>query len=1121
MHCIVLSRKRATAHASIFRPHTRSPDKADETYRMGIHRVAQPIDRLKRRYKEYQARLLSSEGRSSDADRQAYKAALASAMAKAQRSMLGSKSGSTSMSANSIRGQGGQSGLAQQVERNDSNLKRPAVFKDADGEEKGLWNQGKPPGSWADIGSSAARKQERDAESKAWKGEVLPQREAAATPKRAAIPIYRDSDEEVEDNESPTKQGAGDVFSKHREPSETDKLRRNPFMHYKESEMELAQPVKRKGDTAQRKAVSSLVPGHSSTSATAKSSSKASSSAVPAKSKSLSSSSKKEKYVAPLQQLYPGVKLEHAGQRSSKRQRSSEVCIEELLAQRLMPKGHNEADDPWMHLDALQSRWLPEAKQSPPPPRQKLTKKDPTVTAFTKAAQAEVMEMFNGGMADSDEESSDEESQSEEEDDDEEVHRPNKEMARSNNSKLSPEQGSTCSNSPQPASESARASPPPAEKAQPVILATPARKPFSGDRKPLGAAPSLPGALSMPRRMQANGIVEDDDEDSEEEAAGAMNALEEELDYMNRPMRELAPLSPITEATEYTRMTQLSRTPATSTSSRIASRSWTSSANVAPAFEEDEENGVSESDGEKDLSHLRQYAGADRASNSIRSSEAATAPKEAPAKSVALQVEAKEEEEPDSGNICPMDGDVINTILDNLSLSLESSNDYVNCSTVTSDRLAGLQKRALQAARRRSSGHSTSSSSSQDWTLSIGEHSFLIRGKLGEGGYGAVFLAEDAGGCTGKQRVMGGINGDASFANLSGAESEDDSLDDDSLEAEPKLIAVKAESPPNRWEFYILGQLRARLADQACLSSIICARKFFCFKDESFLLLEYAEKGTLLEIVNNAVKAGIASSSTIGLGSSAAFGHSTSGPGLGSGTTGSGAAVGIDEVLAMFFTVEVIKLVEALHAADLLHGDLKIDNCLLRLEDDDGEWAHAYRRNGSNGWSAKGITLIDFGRAVDLRQFSPEKRFVADWTPEAHDMPQIQRGESWRHEIDYFGIASIAYCLLFGKYIGVATSKAGGDAAHAAADAASIRYAIDRPLRRYWQVDIWTALFALCLNTPTDDREAGACLAEVRGRMETWLEENCFRAGKVSPGSEKREGGRGMWGRHPQCAPTP
>ena len=51
---------------------------------------------------------------------------------------------------------------------------------------------------------------------------------------------------------------------------------------------------------------------------------------------------------------------------------------------------------------------------------------------------------------------------------------------------------------------------------------------------------------------------------------------------------------------------------------------------------------------------------------------------------------------------------------------------------------------------------------------------------------------------------------------------------------------------------------------------------------------------------------------------------------------------------------------------------------------------------------------------------------------------------------------------------------------------------------QYWQADLWNALFDLLLN-PKDIRGELPVtdeLAEVRGKFENWLEENCQKGGK-------------------------
>lgn len=1025
---------------------------------MGIHRSAHPLDRLKRRFLEYQKRIISSEGQNVG-EHGAYKIALKQAMAKAQRAMLGNKVGSTSMSANTIRGFGGQGGLEGVKTKVAHNGARPAIFKDKDGED--VFVRTSVKGGWSDVGTSAIRRQESQVEAKNWKGEVLPQREVI-TPKKPAIAVYRDSDEEEEEEEEPVKAKGGDVFTTlavSKEPSDTDRLRRNPLMHYSQDKKLASVPTKK--------------------------SKAASSSKVKDSSSSTSLSKKKENYSLPLHLLYPGIKLEDAGQRKSKKEKSEELSVEEVLA---IKRGWKEETDSWAYLNDRQGKWLPELKRL----KEKAVRKDATVTAFTRDAQDQVMEMFNRGMVDSDDESSDEQSDSEEDEEDEPL-APIQMMLKEN---------STVPPTPTPAPKGFSHI---AAAAAAAAMATPIRKPL-GERKADGQHRRFgesKASSGLPQRLESDQVQEQEEEEEKEE--GSDSEEEEEIDYLNAPMREMLPLSPITEATECTRYTHNVRTPgATSryyqddtvddeTHERISLPAIQSikdktdgddiaAAAAAAAFTRQAPDEVdnsltdtaSESGGgcvstwvgsqlgDKDKSEKRMPAGYTIEANDDSIEECFNA-------SLVIVEDIM------ANPCCPIDPNVINTILANLSLSIESSSDYVDCREIKSGKLEELQKRAQLTHRRTSSSSNTSATNlatlAQGWTLEISNHTFPILQKLGEGGYGAVFLAKDDGSLTRSKRLVGGINGDASFVDV---DKDEEEKDDDSVEmneededAENKLIAIKVETPPNRWEFYILGQLRARLS-AAHLSSIICARKFFCFQDESFLLLEYEEKGTLLEIVNNAVKAGVASSTAL--------------VGQASGS------VGIDELLALFFIVEIIKVVESLHSVDLLHGDLKIDNCLLRLEEPKETWTNQYNRHGENGWSAKGITLIDFGRAIDLRQFKAEQRFLADWTCDDHDCFELQTGQSWKYEIDYHGIASIAYCLLFGKYIEVIQGV-------------DQLLAVDKPFRRYWQVDLWTALFRLCLNSGHLSKSGGVDVAKelknVRLRMETYLEENCFRAGKV------------------------
>ncbi|WQF78071.1 Putative serine/threonine-protein kinase, active [Colletotrichum destructivum] len=399
----------------------------------------------------------------------------------------------------------------------------------------------------------------------------------------------------------------------------------------------------------------------------------------------------------------------------------------------------------------------------------------------------------------------------------------------------------------------------------------------------------------------------------------------------------------------------------------------------------------------------------------------------------------------------PVDEAVRNEILANMQPSLSSYPGFYDHRDEKYERGNEIRKFAKAMTKATKGGSERTSNACAVVAIDFPDIAtqYTIRKELGAGAFAPVYLVEN-----------------------SSADQEDE--DEDGVVAMGKgafavshrspLEALKMELPPTPWEFHMMRLAHTRLGPQhRAAASISYAHEFHLYQDEGFLFLPYHPHGSLLDVVNffRAEPSGV-----------------------------------MDEQLAMFFTIELFRTVESLHARSVLHGDLKVDNCLLRLDSgsNDPPLPAQYSADGSDGWGARGVTLIDFGRGIDMRNFEADVGFVADWKTSAQDCAEMREGRPWTWQIDYHGLAGIVYCLLFGKYIETVRCDQGG------IGSSGRRYRVRESLKRYWQTEIWAECFDVLLNPGAHvAAEDGARMPVLRGmrgvreRMEAWLEGNCER----------------------------
>ncbi len=399
----------------------------------------------------------------------------------------------------------------------------------------------------------------------------------------------------------------------------------------------------------------------------------------------------------------------------------------------------------------------------------------------------------------------------------------------------------------------------------------------------------------------------------------------------------------------------------------------------------------------------------------------------------------------------PMDEDVRKEILANIQPPLGSYAGFYDQRHDQSERSGAIRKfiKALNSKPGKSSSERGASLPPQVvLDFSSIDASYTLKRELGAGAFAPVYLVVNSK----PEEPAGDENAVAAMGKGAFAVSKRAGLE-----------ALKMENPPSPWEFYMMRLSHSRLGPQHRVSaSLSYAHELHLYRDEAFLFLPYHPNGTLLDVINY-------------------FRSETSGV--------------MDELLAMFFTIELMRTVEGLHAKQLCHGDLKADNCLLRLDElsSTSLLTNKWRADGSGGWGARGISLIDFGRAIDMRAFVPQVEFFADWKTTEQDCSEMREARPWTWQIDYYGLASTIHGILFGKYIETMRCDSGGIGK-------GRKYKVREGLKRYWQTDIWADCFEVLLNPASfvGGEEGGSMpvlksMKRVRERMEAWLEANSDR----------------------------
>ncbi|XP_040267520.1 mitotic checkpoint serine/threonine-protein kinase BUB1 beta isoform X2 [Bufo bufo] len=231
-------------------------------------------------------------------------------------------------------------------------------------------------------------------------------------------------------------------------------------------------------------------------------------------------------------------------------------------------------------------------------------------------------------------------------------------------------------------------------------------------------------------------------------------------------------------------------------------------------------------------------------------------------------------------------------------------------------------------------------------------------------------------------------------------------------------VALKVDSRPLPWDFYIVQQLKERLGE-GFMTHFVEQSDCYLFQDGCVMLYKDVGLFSVQDIIQN--------------------------------------PNAVMEEVAILLVYNLLSLVEKLHTADIVHGDLRPETLLL----DVGIFDLSSCTDMSTFFK-----LIDFSHSMDMRRCPTLTAQAFPIAPTEHGQ-QILSPQASPYQVDLLGIASMVHLMIFKKPLQIQQNDSSWN--------------ITKEVPGLWNKSLWNTFFSKILNS--SQGSTAEVLKELKDKM--------------------------------------